>query len=121
MTDLQQTIEAGTARRDRPLNAPQSIAKPSTQAIESSTAGSLRVAEKKGGEWVTHQWLKKAVLLSFRLRDNEIMQGGFTHYFDKVGLEVRALHAGGFRRRRLSRACRPPPRATAPSSRRTWC
>src|SRR5215212_535415 len=46
--------------------------------------GRIRVAEKKDGEWITHQWIKKAVLLSFRLRDNEIMQGGYTHFFDKV-------------------------------------
>ena len=66
-------------------------------------AGRLRVAEKRGGEWITHQWLKKAVLLSFRLRDNEIMQGGYTHYFDKVDSKFAQLHAGGLRRRRLSR------------------
>ena len=65
-------------------------------------AGRLRVAEKKDGEWVTHQWLKKAVLLSFRLRDNEIMQGGYTHYFDKVDSKFARYSqedfaAGGYR------------------------
>ncbi len=65
-------------------------------------AGRLRVAEKKDGEWVTHQWVKKAVLLSFRLRDNEIMQGGYTHYFDKVDSKFADYSqadfaAGGFR------------------------
>ena len=65
-------------------------------------AGRLRVAEKQGGEWITHQWLKKAVLLSFRLRDNGIMQGGFTHYFDKVDSKFTNFSqadfaAGGYR------------------------
>ncbi len=65
-------------------------------------AGRLRVAEKKDGEWVTHQWIKKAVLLSFRLRDNEIMQGGYTHYFDKVDSKFARFSqqdfaAGGYR------------------------
>jgi 2,3,4,5-tetrahydropyridine-2,6-dicarboxylate N-succinyltransferase len=42
-------------------------------------------APKKGGEWVTHQWIKKAVLLSFRLEDNKPMAaGGFTQFYDKV-------------------------------------
>ena len=65
-------------------------------------AGRLRVAEKKDGEWITHQWVKKAVLLSFRLRDNEIMQGGYTHYFDKVDSKFAHFSqedfaAGGYR------------------------
>jgi 2,3,4,5-tetrahydropyridine-2-carboxylate N-succinyltransferase len=46
--------------------------------------GELRVAEKIGGKWHTHQWIKKAVLLSFRLEDNALVDGGMTRYFDKV-------------------------------------
>lgn len=47
--------------------------------------GTLRVAEKKDGEWVVNQWVKKAVLLSFRLNDNRIMNGGRElQFFDKV-------------------------------------
>ena len=83
--------------------------------------GELRVAEKQGGEWVTHQWLKKAVLLSFRLRDNEIMQGGYTHYFDKVDSKFARYLAGRLRRRRLPRGAARRRCATARSSRRTWC
>jgi len=47
-------------------------------------SGQARVAEKKDGEWVVNQWLKKAVLLSFRVTDNRVMEGGETRYFDKV-------------------------------------
>ena len=46
--------------------------------------GVLRVAEKIDGDWVTHQWLKKAVLLSFRINENRLMDGGNTRYYDKV-------------------------------------
>ena len=47
-------------------------------------SGRLRVAEKIGGQWITHQWIKKAVLLSFRFAENRVMKGGETRYFDKV-------------------------------------
>jgi 2,3,4,5-tetrahydropyridine-2-carboxylate N-succinyltransferase len=47
-------------------------------------SGERRVAEKTAGAWVVNQWLKKAVLLSFRITDNRIMEGGETKYFDKV-------------------------------------
>jgi 2,3,4,5-tetrahydropyridine-2-carboxylate N-succinyltransferase len=54
------------------------------EAIAGLDSGKLRVAEKVNGEWVTHQWLKKAVLLSFRLQDNRVMQAGELRYYDKV-------------------------------------
>jgi 2,3,4,5-tetrahydropyridine-2-carboxylate N-succinyltransferase len=54
------------------------------EALAGLDSGKLRVAEKKGPEWVTHQWLKKAVLLSFRLEDNRVIDGGATRYYDKV-------------------------------------
>ena len=48
-------------------------------------AGTLRVAEKQGKDWIVNQWIKKAVLLSFRLEDNAPMgAGGFTQFYDKV-------------------------------------
>ena len=53
------------------------------QAMAGLDSGRLRVAEKREGAWVTHQWLKKAVLLSFRLEDNRVIEGGGTRYFDK--------------------------------------
>ena len=54
------------------------------QVIDELDAGRLRVAEKIDGEWVTHQWVKKAVLLSFRIRDNAVSDDGVSRYFDKV-------------------------------------
>jgi len=71
-------------------------------ALAGLDGGTLRVAEKRGGEWITHQWLKKAVLLSFRLEDNRLMAGASTNYYDKVpgkfaGYDDAAFVRGGFR------------------------
>lgn len=46
--------------------------------------GEARVAEKKDGDWVTNQWLKKAVLLSFRINENKVIESGDVRYYDKV-------------------------------------
>ncbi|MGW8183202.1 MAG: 2,3,4,5-tetrahydropyridine-2,6-dicarboxylate N-succinyltransferase [Burkholderiales bacterium] len=65
-------------------------------------SGKLRVAEKSGGQWVVHQWVKKAVLISFRLQDNVVMRDGYTQYFDKVPAKFadyspQAFQQGGVR------------------------
>lgn len=54
------------------------------QVISALDLGKVRVAEKKDGKWIVNQWLKKAVLLSFLLEQNKVMDGSFTTYFDKV-------------------------------------
>jgi 2,3,4,5-tetrahydropyridine-2-carboxylate N-succinyltransferase len=67
------------------------------EAIAGLDSGKLRVAEKTGGEWVTHQWLKKAVLLSFRLQDNRVMD---KRHYDKVPSKFEKkfdFAQGGFR------------------------
>jgi 2,3,4,5-tetrahydropyridine-2-carboxylate N-succinyltransferase len=86
MNSLQQTIDGAWEQRAgiSPASAPAGVKEAVNHVIAELDAGRLRVAEKSHGEWVVNQWVKKAVLLSFRLRDNEIMQGGYTHYFDKV-------------------------------------
>lgn len=83
-------------------NAPASLRDAVEYAIAGLDAGRLRVAEKSGGAWITHQWIKKAVLLSFRLEDNRLMPGASTNYFDKVAgkfdrYDAAAFAAGGFR------------------------
>jgi 2,3,4,5-tetrahydropyridine-2-carboxylate N-succinyltransferase len=89
MPQLQTLIE--TAFEDRanlnPQTASPEIKDAVKQVIELLDSGKARVAEKINGEWLTHQWLKKAVLLYFRLHDNKIMDGGFTHFYDKVELK----------------------------------
>jgi 2,3,4,5-tetrahydropyridine-2-carboxylate N-succinyltransferase len=64
--------------------------------------GRLRVAQKSDGQWVVNQWIKKAVLISFRLADNRVMPGASTQYFDKVSTKFADYTAerfgeGGFR------------------------
>ncbi len=62
-----------------PDNAPKEIREAVSEAIELLDSGKARVAERRGvGDWVVNEWLKKAVLLSFRLENNQPMQGGFT-------------------------------------------
>jgi 2,3,4,5-tetrahydropyridine-2-carboxylate N-succinyltransferase len=68
-----------------------------TEAIRLLDSGELRVAGKIDGDWVTNEWLKKAVLLSFRIEDNEFMKGGFTNYFDKVQSKYGDYNARDFR------------------------
>ena len=64
--------------------------------------GRARVAEKRGADWIVHDWLKKAVLLYFRAHDNHLIAGGYTNFFDKVplkyaGMSEAALRASGTR------------------------
>ncbi|MBL8309924.1 MAG: 2,3,4,5-tetrahydropyridine-2,6-dicarboxylate N-succinyltransferase [Burkholderiales bacterium] len=67
-----------------PANPPKDVADAVEAVIADLNKGRRRVAEKINGEWVTHQWLKKAVLLSFRLKDNAIIQAGDLAFYDKV-------------------------------------
>jgi 2,3,4,5-tetrahydropyridine-2-carboxylate N-succinyltransferase len=87
MSDLKAVIE--NAFEERANLSPESAAPELREAVETALlqldSGEARVAEPAGGhEWRVNEWLKKAVLLSFRLRDNAPMEGGFTRYFDKV-------------------------------------
>ena len=67
-----------------PADPPAEIAGAVDAAIGALNVGTLRVAEKIDGAWIVHQWLKKAVLLSFRLHDNVAMRAGDLAFFDKV-------------------------------------
>ena len=77
-------------------SAPKALRAAVEEVIAGLDAGRLRVAEKTGGAWVTHQWIKKAVLLSFRLEDNRVMEGGATRYFDKVPSKFGSLNQEEF-------------------------
>ncbi|CAG9182172.1 2,3,4,5-tetrahydropyridine-2,6-dicarboxylate N-succinyltransferase [Cupriavidus laharis] len=68
-----------------PKSAPADIREAVANVIGQLDAGTLRVAEKQGKDWIVNQWVKKAVLLSFRLEDNAPMSaGGFAQFYDKV-------------------------------------
>ncbi len=86
MKDLQQAIEQAFEQRAEitPGNGHQEVRMAVDTTLDLLDKGVVRVAEKIDGEWQVHQWLKKAVLLSFRLYDSEPLEGGFTRYFDKV-------------------------------------
>ena len=84
---LQQTIDAAWEDRANlsPKSAPKDILEAVEQTISQLNNGTLRVATRESvGVWTTHQWIKKAVLLSFRLQDNELMRAGDLGFFDKV-------------------------------------
>lgn len=93
MSNLQDIIEQGFENRSEinPSNAPQEIVDAVSEVLNKLNSGELRVASRIGDsqDWETHQWIKKAVLLSFRLKDNEIMPGSSTNYFDKVDSKFR--------------------------------
>ena len=106
MSQLQIIIEDAFERRAdiNPSNASAELKEAVASVLADLDAGKLRVASRKGDsqEWETHQWLKKAVLLSFRLQDNVLMDGGCTQYFDKVPPKFadyteEDFKAGGFR------------------------
>ncbi len=84
---LQNLIETAWDNRAElsPASAPKEVLDAVTHVIDQLNTGKLRVATREGvGQWTTHQWIKKAVLLSFRLNDNAIMKSGDLTFFDKV-------------------------------------
>jgi 2,3,4,5-tetrahydropyridine-2,6-dicarboxylate N-succinyltransferase len=101
---LRQTIEAAFERRAEinPGNVERSLRDAIEECIGLLDTGRARVAEKHGGHWVVNEWLKKAVLLSFRANDNQLMDSGAARYYDKVALKfadqnAAQLKAGGVR------------------------
>jgi 2,3,4,5-tetrahydropyridine-2-carboxylate N-succinyltransferase len=106
MQQLQAIIEEAFENRANinPANADRQVKDAVFTVLEELNAGRLRVATRIGDtqQWETHQWIKKAVLLSFRLEDNEVLDGGCTRYFDKVPSKFADyteadFKAGGFR------------------------
>ncbi|MCT8126824.1 2,3,4,5-tetrahydropyridine-2,6-dicarboxylate N-succinyltransferase [Alishewanella sp. BS5-314] len=99
MSDLKSIIE--TAFEQRADITPKTVSAEVKQAVEQVLSmldnGSARVAEKIAGEWVVHQWLKKAVLLSFRINDNEVMDGAENRFFDKVPMKYAGYTDAQFR------------------------
>jgi 2,3,4,5-tetrahydropyridine-2-carboxylate N-succinyltransferase len=102
--DLQPVIELAWESRTEisAVNAP-AVLEAVEQVIGELNGGRLRVAERRGvGDWQVNQWVKKAVLLSFRLHDNKIMRAGDLGFFDKVPtkfahLSEQQLRASGVR------------------------
>jgi 2,3,4,5-tetrahydropyridine-2-carboxylate N-succinyltransferase len=92
LTTLAAIIDEAFERRAdiNAKNAPPALRHSIEESIELLDSGKARVAEKKDGQWVVNQWLKKAVLLYFRTHDNTLVEAGYTRFFDKVPLKYAA-------------------------------
>ena len=89
MNSLTQIIDTAFTERATltMTNASHELKDAIQQVLAGLDAGTLRVAEKIKDNWIVHQWLKKAVLLSFKLYPNQVIEGGFCQFFDKVPLK----------------------------------
>jgi len=97
--DLKKVIETAFEKRAEitPMRVETMVKEAVDETIRLLDKGELRVAEKHAGKWVVNEWLKKAVLLSFRIEDNTFMKGGFTNYFDKVAPKYAEYNSRDFR------------------------
>ncbi len=100
MSDIKSIIEEAFERRAEitPRSVDAHVKEAVEEAIRMLDSGEARVAERLGvGNWQVNEWLKKAVLLSFRINDNEFMKGGFTNYYDKVPSKYADMNSRDFR------------------------
>lgn len=99
MSDLKNIIETAFEQRAdiNPRSVDTHVKEAVLAALNQLDSGEMRVAEKVDGQWVVNEWLKKAVLLSFRIQDNYFMKGGFTNYFDKVDAKYADYNSRDFR------------------------
>jgi len=97
---LQSAVEEAWEDRARlsPSSAPAKTRKSVALVLDELDRGRLRVAEKLDGAWQTHQWIKKAVLLSFRLEDNRPLRAGSLRFYDKVPTKFERYDGARFRR-----------------------
>ena len=94
--ELQAIVEQAWEKRDElaPNRLPPELGQAVEQCLDGLESGYLRVAEPLGppGEWKVNQWLKKAVLLSFRVHSNEVIEAGYTKFYDKLPLRWGSEH-----------------------------
>jgi 2,3,4,5-tetrahydropyridine-2-carboxylate N-succinyltransferase len=95
---LQSVIESAFEHRQNitATNVDAGLKAAIDRAIGLLDRGEARVAERVAGKWVVHEWLKKAVLLYFRTHDNEVVEAGYTRFYDKVPLKYASTDAAGF-------------------------
>jgi len=89
MTSLEQRIEHYFEDREKfsPTDAPTDLIDALHDVFDGLDKGELRVAEKNEGDWIVNAWLKKAILLSFRCYSNQVIDGGFSRFYDKLPLK----------------------------------
>ena len=100
MSDPRTIIEAAWERRAdlAAQNAPRELMDAIETTIGGLDAGQLRVAEPSSQGWRVNEWLKKAVLLSFRVNENRVVEGSHTRFYDKVPLKYAGYSADQFAR-----------------------
>jgi 2,3,4,5-tetrahydropyridine-2,6-dicarboxylate N-succinyltransferase len=98
MSNLQEIIESAFEERARftPEDTPGEIRQAVAEAIDALDDGRERVAEKVDGAWVVNEWLKKAVLLSFRIEANRLVEMGALRGWDKVPLKYSGYDEAAF-------------------------
>ncbi len=85
MSELKNIIESAFENRDQiNTNTSGEIRESVDEALNQLDMGHIRVCEKNGEEWIVNQWIKKAILLSFRLNDNEVVKAPHATWYDKV-------------------------------------
>ncbi len=99
MSDTQSIIVEAFEHRAEitPRNVETHVRDAVLEVIGHLDRGALRVAEPRDGGWVVNEWIKKAVLLSFRIEDNWFIKGGFTNYYDKVASKYADMNSREFR------------------------
>ena len=93
-SELKEIIEAAYEKRAElsSTNCPTHIKEAIFHTIHLLDKGELRVAEKQATAWITHQWIKQAILLYFKLQPNQLFEAGYTNFFDKVPLKFNETH-----------------------------
>jgi 2,3,4,5-tetrahydropyridine-2-carboxylate N-succinyltransferase len=96
--ELQAAIDNAYEARAQltPRTTPGKLRTAVENAIDLLNDGALRVAQPEGGRWHVNEWLKKAVLLSFRINDNAAMPAGALNFYDKVPLKYSGWNADRF-------------------------
>lgn len=98
MSTLEQIIDEAFEQRQHlsPDNAKPELIAAVDEVLSCLDNGQLRVAEQVNNQWIVHQWIKKAVLLSFKLFTNQVMDAGFCQFYDKVPMKYRGYTAEQF-------------------------
>lgn len=100
MNDIEAIIDHAFEQRSQltPTGVKDGVREAVLHVIDGLDRGEYRVAEKRDGKWVVNEWLKKAVLLYFRVSDNEVMRSDLTRFFDKVPLKYAHYSIDDFHR-----------------------
>ncbi len=99
LPDLENIIKSAFEQRDKltPQTASQELKSTVKSVLAHLESGELRAAHNDQGEWQVNTWVKQAILLHFRLTENQVIDGGFTQFYDKVSLQFTNHTANDFK------------------------